>query len=307
MVINFRVFRTYIQTISLLIGLLLPAVVSAQFATYNHPELEWKTFETEHFEVHYHQGAEWTAQKSAEIAESVYGPITTFYNYEPDQKTDLIIKDIGDISNGAAYYFDNKIEIWATPLDYPLRGNHHWLLDVISHEFSHIVSLAKSMKFSRSVPGFYFQVLDYEDEKRDDVIYGYPRVISSYPIPGVVIPMWLAEGMAQYMWPGTSNDFWDSHRDMLMRDRVLSDNVLSFTQMASFGKRGIGNESTYNQGYAFVEYLAERFGPEVISNLAAEISRPVQFSIDNALKKVTGVRGDQLHTDWVNHLENQYQ
>ncbi|MBU1874678.1 DPP IV N-terminal domain-containing protein [bacterium] len=307
MVINFRVFRTYIQTISLLIGLLLPAVVSAQFATYNHPELEWKTFETEHFEVHYHQGAEWTAQKSAEIAESVYGPITTFYNYEPDQKTDLIIKDIGDISNGAAYYYDNKIEIWATPLDYPLRGNHHWLLDVISHEFSHIVSLAKSMKFSRSVPGFYFQVLDYEDEKRDDVIYGYPRVISSYPIPGVVIPMWLAEGMAQYMWPGTSNDFWDSHRDMLMRDRVLSDNVLSFTQMASFGKRGIGNESTYNQGYAFVEYLAERFGPEVISDLAAEISRPVQFSIDNALKKVTGVRGDQLHTDWVNHLENQYQ
>ena len=66
------------------------------------------------------------------------------------------------------------------------------------------------MKFSRSVPGAYFQVLDYEDEKRDDVIYGYPRVIASYPVPGIVIPMWLAEGMAQYMWPGTSNDYWDS-------------------------------------------------------------------------------------------------
>ena len=290
----------------LIISILIPLAIPAQFATYNHPELEWKTYETEHFEIHYHQGAEWTAQKSAEIAESVYGPITSFYNYKPDQKTDLIIKDIGDISNGAAYYFDNKIEIWATPLDYPLRGNHHWLLDVISHEFAHIVSLAKSMKFTRSVPGFYFQVIDYEDEKRDDVIYGYPRVISSYPIPGVVIPMWLAEGMAQYMWPGTSNDFWDSHRDMLLRDRVLNNQILSFNKMASFGKRGIGNESTYNQGYAFVEYLAERFGPEVISDLAAEISRPVQFSIDNALKKVTGIRGDQLHADWVNHLENQY-
>jgi len=299
-------FRTKIQNIFYAIALLFPAVVSAQFATYNHPELEWKTFETEHFEVHYHQGAEWTAKTTAEIAESVYDPITSFYDYEPDQKTDLIIKDIGDISNGAAYYFDNKIEIWATPLDYPLRGNHHWLLDVISHEFSHIVSLAKSMKFTRSVPGFYFQVMDYEDEKRDDVVYGYPRVISSYPIPGVVIPMWLAEGMAQYMWPGTSNDFWDSHRDMLMRDRVLNDNVLSFSKMASFGKRGIGNESTYNQGYAFVEYLAERFGTQVIPDLAAEISRPVQFSIDNALKKTTGFRGEQLHSDWTNHLIKQY-
>ncbi|MBN2600630.1 MAG: PD40 domain-containing protein [Candidatus Marinimicrobia bacterium] len=290
-----------------LCGLTVSVFGQDGFATYNHPELEWKTFETEHFEIHYHQGAEWTALKTAEIAESVYDPITSFYNYKPDQKTDLIIKDIGDISNGAAYYYDNKIEIWATPLDYPLRGNHHWLLDVISHEFAHIVSLAKSMKYSRSVPGFYFQVIDYEDEKRDDVIYGYPRVISSYPIPGLVIPMWLAEGMAQYMWPGTSNDFWDSHRDMLMRDRVLQHNVLSLTEMASFGKRGIGNESTYNQGYAFVEYLAERFGPEVISNLAAEISRPVQFSIDNALKKVTGIRGDQLHKDWVNQMETRYQ
>ncbi len=290
----------------IILGLFLPLSAQVQFATYNHPELDWKTFETEHFEVHYHQGAEWTAQKSAEIAESVYGPITSFYNYRPSQKTDLIIKDIGDNSNGAAYYYDNKIEIWATPLDYPLRGNHHWLLDVISHEFSHIISLGKSMKYSRSFPGAYFQVIDYEDEKRADVIYGYPKVIASYPIPSLVIPMWLAEGMAQYMWPGTSNDFWDSHRDMLLRDRTLQGEILSLTRMASFGKRGIGNESTYNQGYAFVQYLAERFGPDVISDLAAELSRPVQFSIDNALKKVTGIRGAQLHKEWVNQLETQY-
>ena len=303
---NFYDLLKYKAFILPLILILVSGVLSAQFATYNHPELEWKTFETEHFDIHYHQGTEWTALKTAEIAESVYGPITSFYNYEPDSKTDLIVKDIGDISNGAAYYYDNKIEIWATPLDYPLRGNHNWLLDVISHEFSHIVSLQKSMKFSRSVPGAYFQVLDYEDEKRDDVIYGYPRVIASYPVPGIVIPMWLAEGMAQYMWPGTSNDYWDSHRDMLMRDRVLQHNVLSFSQMASFGKRGIGNESTYNQGYAFVKYLADRFGPETISNLAEELSRPIQYSIDNALKKVTGVRGKVLHKEWVDQMETRY-
>ena len=301
-----RIFKHIIPIFLISIWAIVPVGLNAQFATYNHPELEWKTFVTEHFEVHYHQGAEWTAQKSADIAEAIYGPITTFYNFEPDSKTDLIIKDIGDNSNGAAYYYDNKIEIWATPLDYPLRGNHHWLLDVITHEFAHIVSLAKSMKFSRSVPGFYFQVIDYEDEKRDDVVYGYPRVISSYPIPGVVIPMWLAEGMAQYMFPGTSNDFWDSHRDMLMRDRILHGKVLSLSQMASFGKRGIGNESVYNQGYAFVRYLCDRFGTDVIPKLAEIISEPFQFSINAALKKATGVSGKQLHKDWVNYLESNY-
>jgi len=301
-----RILINYIFFFLIFSGIFIPAKVNAQFATYNHPELNWKSFETDHFEIHYHEGAEWTAWKSADIAEAVYGPVTSFYNYEPDQKTDLIIKDIGDNSNGAAYYYDNKIEIWATPLDYPLRGNHYWLLDVITHEFTHIVSLQKSMKYTRSIPGFYFQVIDYEDEKRDDVVYGYPRVISSYLIPGLVIPMWLAEGMAQFMYPGTTNDLWDSHRDMLLRDRTLHKKVLSFSQMASFGKRGIGNESTYNQGYAFVRYLSDRFGPDVIPRLADIISNPVQFSINNALKKATGVPGKQIYNEWVQYLETYY-
>ena len=173
----------------------------AQFGEYNHPELEWQTFKTAHFKVHYHTGTEWTAREVAQIAEAIYGPVTSFYSFQPDNKTDLIIRDTDDISNGAAYYYDNKIEIWATPLDFPFRGNHSWLRDVVTHEFTHIVTLQKSMKFSRSVPGFYLQVLDYEKEKREDVVYGYPRMIVSYPWPGLVMPMWLAEGLAQYMFP----------------------------------------------------------------------------------------------------------
>ena len=119
---------------------------------YNHPELKWYTIETEHFLVHYHNGAEWTAKRVAEIAEKIYKPVTEFYGYEPDSKTQLIIKDTDDYSNGAAYYYDNKILIWATPLDFILRGSHNWLWDVVTHEFTHIVSLQSSMKFSRKIP-----------------------------------------------------------------------------------------------------------------------------------------------------------
>jgi len=36
------------------------------------PELEWKTIETEHFYVHYHDGAERTARVVAKVAEDVY-------------------------------------------------------------------------------------------------------------------------------------------------------------------------------------------------------------------------------------------
>ena len=48
---------------------------SAAGATTN-PGLKWKTISTEHFDVHFHEGAEWTAEQTARIAEEIYGPIT---------------------------------------------------------------------------------------------------------------------------------------------------------------------------------------------------------------------------------------
>ncbi len=83
---------------------------------YNHPELEWQTIETEHFLIHYHEETQRSGQEAAAVAEKIYNPITSFYEFEPDTKTHIIIQDIDDISNGAAYYYDNKILIWALPL-----------------------------------------------------------------------------------------------------------------------------------------------------------------------------------------------
>jgi len=273
---------------------------------YNHPELKWYTIETEHFLVHYHNGAEWTAKRVAEIAEKIYKPVTEFYGYEPDSKTQLIIKDTDDYSNGAAYYYDNKILIWATPLDFILRGSHNWLWDVVTHEFTHIVSLQSSMKFSRKIPGMYFQVYSYEDEKRDDVLYGYPYVMAIYPFPGVVIPMWLAEGVAQYMYRGCPNDFWDSHRDMILRDRVLNDRLLSFEDMNHFGYSGIGNESVYNQGFALTSYIVDKYGDDVPGKVFKRMKEIKNLTINRAFKEVTGKTGFEIYNEWKNFITKRY-
>ena len=44
-------------------------VLAGGAAAYNNPSLKWQTIKTPHFEVHYHQGAEWTAEQVAKIAE----------------------------------------------------------------------------------------------------------------------------------------------------------------------------------------------------------------------------------------------
>ncbi len=125
--------------------LLLSGLVIGQ-DYYNHPEIDWKTFETDHFQIHFYEGSEGTAREGAFVAEKIYPFVTQLYEYEPAEKTDIVFLDTDDISNGAAYYYDNKILIWASPMDFELRGSHRWLQNVITHEFTHIVSMQKSMK-----------------------------------------------------------------------------------------------------------------------------------------------------------------
>ena len=58
---------------------------------YNHPELDWKTIETEHFLIHFHKETKRSANEAAVIAEKIYRPITSFYDFEPNTKTNIII------------------------------------------------------------------------------------------------------------------------------------------------------------------------------------------------------------------------
>ncbi|MDP6338967.1 MAG: hypothetical protein QF842_01395 [Candidatus Marinimicrobia bacterium] len=275
--------------------------------SYNHPELDWKTIETDHFRIHFYGETEQSALEGAYVAERIYPFVTNLYLYEPFDKTDIVFTDVDDISNGAAYFYDNKIVIWTSPLDFELRGSHRWLQNVITHEFTHIVSIQRAQKFGKSVPGGYLQWIGYEKEKRPDVLYGYPNTLVSYPIPGTVVPPWLAEGAAQFMYPGADWDNWDSVRDMILRDRVLNNNMLSWREMNTFGKSGIGNESVYNAGFALARYLAVKYGPESLEKIMASLSKPMNYSINRAFKDATGREGKLVYDEFETVLKTRYE
>jgi len=284
--------------------------VPSVFAQTNfiHPELTWRTIETKHFFVDYHPGEERTAQLVAKIAEEMYGPVTSLYHYEPTQKVSFIIWDTDDYSNGETYFFDNKINIWASNLDFVLRGTHNWLRNVITHEFTHDVQMQTAMKFGRQVPAIYLQWLGYEAERRPDVLYGYPNIVVSYPLSGIVIPAWFAEGVAQYNVPTLNyeHDSWDTHRDMILRMYVLNHKMLTLEEMGGFGKTSLGNESTYNSGFAFVHYLAGKYGPDVLRKLSDAMGDVQAVSIDHAFNTVLGKSADQVYAEWKAFLEEDY-
>ncbi|HDL18364.1 MAG TPA: hypothetical protein ENH29_04865 [Bacteroidetes bacterium] len=285
---------------------ILAAKLPAQEAAYNHPELKWFTIETEHFQVHFHEGAGRTAKAVAQIAESIYSPITKLYDYHKKTIFHFIIRDHDDYSNGAAYYYDNKVEVWATPMDFDFRGTHPWLLNVISHEFTHMISLDKAKKFGDRIPALYFQYWGYEKETRPDVLRGFPNRIVSFPIAGSAIPPWFAEGIAQFQAPDNAFDFWDTHRDMILRVAALDNKMLTYDQMSSFGHNSLGNEMVYNSGYDLVIYIAKFYGNDALRRIVSSMKAPLRYSIGGAIKKVLGKSETELYNEWKSYLRKIY-
>lgn len=304
---------------------LLPAFLLAAFAAfqlsaqtvpslydYARPALEWQAIDTEHFQVIFHigpdsTGAERTAREVARMAEEIYGPVTELYGHEPDSRVSIIIKDFEDYSNGAAYFFDNKIEIWAPALDSRLRGDHDWLQNVITHEFTHIVQVQASMAMSRHVPLAYLQVLDYESVRRPDVLSGYLNVIASYPLSSLNNPAWFAEGTAQYQRQFLAYDRWDSHRDMMLRTRVLAHRALTLSEMGGFySKSSLMREAVYNHGYAFTRYLAGTYGEDVLSRITRSLGKWRNWNVERAMGQVLGRSASGVYDDWMDSLRTGY-
>lgn len=137
-----RSIRTYLLLLlALFFTMGLQAQTNPEFYDYSYNHLQWYTIESEHFMVHFQEGNSRSAQVVSRIAEEIYDPITELYQHEPDSKVNIVLKDREDYSNGAAYFFDNKIDIWVPSLDTPLRGTHNWMRNVITHEFVHIVQI----------------------------------------------------------------------------------------------------------------------------------------------------------------------
>ena len=283
----------------------LASPVFAQFEP--NPELEWFTIETPHFYIHYHKGTERTANLVAKIAEEIYGPITSLYKYKPDDKTSWIINDESDVSNGATDYYGNRIEIASAALDFDLRGTHNWLRNVITHEYTHVIQVQASLKFGTKFPSIYFQYLDYEDEQRPDVLYGYPNTIVSYPYSGVGVPAWFAEGTAQYQRQQLDYDYWDAHRDMILRMRVLGNELLSWEDMGQFASvTTYKAESIYNSGFALTRYIAEKYGEDKLRLVSENLGDILRLNSEGAFDKALGKSGSDLYKEWKAYLKKDY-
>ena len=274
-------------TFSAIAALLLVGAAQAQI----------QTIVTDHFRVHFTLGAEGTARRVAETCEEVFPTLAAAYDYYDDFRTiHVIVLDNSDqLGNGWANYYSNTMAIWATSLDFELRGSHDWIKNVVTHELTHIMTLNKARK---KWP-FQFALLSVS---RFD---SNPDITFQFPLYHLNAPRGWTEGIAQYGAHKFGYDTWDSHRDMLLRMAALEDDLLSWEEMGTVWDRTgkFYGEFVYNQGYAMMVYIHQQYGAEKVDELTHQIG---SMSFDPAIRRVLGISADQFYADWAAFLAENY-
>src|SRR5258708_14229843 len=164
------------------------------------PSLRWRTLDTAHFSVHFAEHTLARAQTVAEVAETVYPRITGWLKWKPQSRTQIVVLDSLDASNGyASPYPFNFIGIFLSPPHHcELLQNREWLEFVLTHEFTHIVHLYQA-------PG------PAGAPRR--IFRPYPGLPPPFPAlfprgcPKLLEPNWMIEGLAVYSESGWNKGY----------------------------------------------------------------------------------------------------
>ncbi len=253
-----------------------------------------RAIRTKYFAIYYAE-AENTARRIAEIADDIFEKISRHYpgSIERYAPIHVVVSDVDILGNAYSFYLGNLIFFGATPLNWDSRGTHDWVRDVFTHELTHHITLKSS---HNSMP-FVFGLLG-SSRSNQNPDFGF-----FLPLYHSAMPNWYAEGIAQFESKKYGGDLWDTHRDMILRMATLEDDLLSYTNMGVFGKDGFKSEQVYNQGYAFLNYLAETYGQDSVRAMSRH--RPI-VNFKSAVKKSTGRSASELYDEWTAHLDRKY-
>jgi hypothetical protein len=264
----------------------------------NQSDIKWKTAGTEHFQFIYPMEYSTHAAKVSAYAEAVYDSVTSRYHKALPGRVSAVLNN-ALYSNGSAIPSENAVNLWLTNWDFKIRSSHGWIADVITHEFSHLVSIESGSKIFNNLYGFQFSYSDYYNERtRTDFVS---------MIPFTLQPLWFAEGTAQYESSRMGFDAWDTHRDMLLRTAALNDSLMTLPYMHDFsGNSLLAELGPYTQGFSLVLYIAKHYGDEAIPNIWKELGRPYRATLNGAIKKVLGISETELYEAWKKEITENY-
>ena len=276
------------------------AVMNSVFAAVLHDyTLEWYTLESKHFRCHYHTGEEQLARRSLAIAENVHAELSVLMDWEPADKTDIILTDEFDIPNGFASAFpSNRSGIFVSSPDSveSLEDNSDWLETVIKHEYLHILHLDKATGAAAYIRKIFGRAE-----------YLFPFFTA---FPNTFQPGWIIEGLATYIETDKERGVGrgqSSYFDMLMRMEAQGNfKSLRHVNVPNLAEWPL-NTTRYLYGVHFFQFLDEKYGKKKITDLVDNYSNNVfPWQLNSNAEESTGKTLYQLWDEFEIFIKDKY-
>jgi len=260
----------------------------------------FSTIESEHFSIHFHQGLDDLAQKAALIAEEIHGPLTLQFNWTPREKTQMVLIDNTDFTNGFATVLPyNTIYIQTMPpsIDMTLGEYEDWLRMLIVHEYSHILTMDAARGYSEVMRGIFGKPLP----PYDPISFLFFLAVAP---PNVFLPSWWHEGMAT--WGETEFTSVGRGRstfyEMILRMAVAENNIPTIDQINGEVPYWPDGSMPYIFGLRLQKYIADRYGKEALAKLNTTHAGRFPYFINGATIQLFGKRYPEIYRDMIADL-----
>lgn len=276
-----------------LLAVVLSTLAGSQ-ASGDDPSLRWRTITTPHFYVHYYisdrQDETEVGRRIARACERAHATLAPMLKHSPSTRTHVVVTDNTDGANGSAQIVPmNIIRLYVTgPTSLnALNDYDDWFYGLILHEYTHILHI--------------------------DTIHGVARVVNAVLgktwAPNQIQPRWFIEGLAVYF--ETKRSAGGRNRssifDMYLRMAVLEGRLLEMDQITSNTRYFPQGTVPYLYGARFVEYLAQRYGEQKLTQIShAYGGTLVPYSINRVARRVLGKTYVELYAKFKEHLRRRY-
>ena len=221
---------------SVLAVLAVVAVSSADAQTYwfgknkiQYKDFEWKVLKTPHFDIHFSEGYNGLAAKTAVILEHGYDKLSRDFAHHISWRIPVIIygshSDFQQ-TNITWELIPEGVQAFAEPLRRRMvlhfPGSNVDYIHTTVHELVHIFSF--DIIYSRLLKSVFSRTMLFQ------------------------IPLWFMEGLAEYYSAG-----YDDEVEMFMRDATVFDYLMNLNET--------GGYMTYKAGQAALFYINETYGP----------------------------------------------
>lgn len=269
-----------------LLSLLGRASAHAQYD----PKLNFRTVETEHLKVHYHEGYYEFALDVAKVGEASYAVITELLGHDVKEKIEVVVSDDTDDANGSATVLPYPIvrAYVTSPDDLSFLSEHnYWIYELIGHEITHVVHLDTTGNVSK--------ILN--------------TILGRTWFPNQLQSRWFIEGLAVEVESRISVGGRARSRlvDMVFRAEAIEDNPVRLDQALSGPLRWPQGNTWYLHGGRFLSYVADRFGHDALREISNQYGGTlIPYAMNRAFKRVTGVDYDDVWAAFQKTLHDEY-